>query len=95
MDWEQQLQACQAIAECYPRMRKPKDWYIHHSVSVKKGCALEGRYGNGSTPEEAVGNHWDIITNLKPEEYIVINEYGKRTAVKWNGFMWAHVNEEV
>lgn len=99
MDWEQKLQALNAVAECHLIMRKPGDWYVSQSVDVKNGSVLEGRYGNGSTPEEAVNEHWQELTELDRGQYIVGRTYldgevTKRMAVRWNGFMWDHVEEK-
>ena len=34
-------------------------------VEIKKGCILEGAYGNGSTPEEAVCDYYNRIKGKK------------------------------
>jgi hypothetical protein len=94
--YEQKLAALNALSDCCLIMRKPGNWYVQQSVEVKKGKFLEGRYGNGCTPEEAILNHWERLTKLAPGEYLVTRAtvLDKRQAHKWNGFMWEQVVEE-
>lgn len=96
MTWEQQLEACKAIGDVSLRMRKPGNWYVEHrGVNVKTGPVLEGRYGNGVGPMEAVLDHWSKLTALLTTEYIVLSPVGpNRRAVIWNGFMWQDVDEK-
>lgn len=49
--------------------------------------------GRGNTPEAAIDDLWRQATNLKDDEFIVINasDRSKRRQVRWNGFMWADV----
>ena len=95
MNWEQKLEALNALAECSLKMRKPGDWYVGHSVEVKVGAILEGRYGNGETPQDAVEDSWRKLTELNPGEYLVTRAYsGSRKAVRWNGYMWESVDEK-
>jgi hypothetical protein len=94
MNWEQKLQALNALAQCKLIMRKPGDWYVSQSVEVKDGNILCGSYGNGETPDVAVDDHWQVLTNLHPEQCLVTCAYGeKRKAVRWTGFMWDRVDE--
>lgn len=99
MDWEQKLQAFNALTECKLIMRKPGDWYVSQQVDVKQGSCLSGIYGNGKTPQAAVEDHWQRLTSLPKDQYIVAREYWdgdtcKRLAVRWNGFMWDHIQEK-
>lgn len=93
MDYEQKLHALNALGECKILMRKPGDWYVSQGTEVKNKGMLEGRFGNGASPEEAIENHWSELTELVHGEYIVIHPRGERKAVKWNGFMWEDVKE--
>ena len=94
MTWEQKLYVCNALSPCALMMRKPGDWYVLQcSVEISQDGMLVSNSGNGASPVLAVHDHWDqLVTNLKPGEYLVINAMGpRRKAVKWNGFMWHDV----
>jgi hypothetical protein len=95
-NWEEKFAACQALGgECALKMRKPGDWYFaQRGVDIKSGPMLVGKFGQGATPQAAVEDHFRNLTELKSHEYVVINAYGIRRAVRWNGFMWADVSEE-
>lgn len=98
MHWETKLHALNALAECKLLMRKPGDWYVSQQVDVRRGHCLVGVYGNGATPQEAVEDHWNLLTTLPADEYLVGREFWEgetctRKAVRWNGFMWDHVKE--
>lgn len=96
MNFQQKAAALKALSEISVRIRGENNWYVNQNVEVKAGGMLEGRYGNGETPESAIEDHWRaLVEDLKPEEYLVIHAYGgKRRAVKWNGFMWEDTLEE-
>lgn len=95
MSWEEKLSAFQALSDTSLRMRKPGDWYVSAHVEVKNRSMLEGRFGNGRSPQEAVENHWDKLTNLAPHEYIIVDAMREsRRAVCWNGFMWKNIEEK-
>ena len=95
MDWEQKLQALNTIGQCKLIMRQPGNWYVSQGIDVKNKHVLEGHYGNGSTPQAAVEDHWQKLTDLASHEYIVGREggVGERCAVRWSGFMWDRVDE--
>lgn len=94
MTYEEKLEALNAVADCSLIMRRPGNWYVCQSTEIKNGSVLEGRYGNGETPFAAIEDHWNKLTSLAGHEYVVFRHGGVREAVRWNGFMWAHVNEE-
>ena len=98
MNWQQKLSAVQALCGTFNvavRMRNPGDWYVNDCTEIKDGSILRGEYGNGATPEQAVEDHWDILTNLPHEQYIVVRAAREdRRAVRWNGFMWEDVAEK-
>lgn len=98
MNWQQKFDALGAIGtEISVRMRKPGDWYVdHRGVDTKEtpdSCCLVGRYGNGSTPEEAIENHWRRLTEEQPLAYLWVSEFGKNRKVRWNGYMWRDLPE--
>jgi hypothetical protein len=95
MNWEQKLQALQALNGAHLEMNSHGDWYVAlHSVSVKRGPFLETRARWGATPEAAGEAAGASDTELDPGEYVVVMRGGARSAVRWNGFMWAPVTEQ-
>jgi hypothetical protein len=95
MNYEEKFQAINALCEASLLMRKPGDWYVSQSTEIKNGSVLEGRYGNGITPETAIEDHWEALTNLDDHEYVVFRKGEERQAVKWNGFMWENLSEQI
>lgn len=99
LNYQQKMHAIQALGDASVCMRKPDDWYVHQSgVDIKTGSVLEGRYGNGPTPEAAIHDHWDKLTKLQSgDECVVVFERGdeglRRRYVRWNGFMWETVSK--
>jgi hypothetical protein len=104
MNWKEKIEALASLESDIAIRYRPEGtvcagnqdhiWYITQSVDVKKGSILHGRYGNGETPEEAIEDHWNRLTELEEDEYLVIHAGAmNRKAVKWNGFMWKEVKE--
>lgn len=94
MNWQQKFEAIQAFAGSYDanlRMRKPGDWYVECGMSIGGDGMLLGSYGNGSTPEEAVEDHWQIYSGLPHDRYAVNR---KNDRARWNGFMWKPLSEK-
>ncbi len=86
LTYEQKLAALKAISDVCLRMRDPGNWYVDaRERECREGSALVGKYGNGATPQEAVNDDWEQISN---HPKVVIG--GERT-VRWNGFMWQDV----
>ena len=87
MNWEEKFEIMQNITHTEIRMRKPSDWFVSSWMQT-----AGGNYGNGRTPEEAVNNHWDIITSYP----VSINRTsGKEDEYfKWNGFMFTRTTKE-
>lgn len=93
MTWEQKLAALNALCEHTLKMRSPGDWYVCAPIEIVDKNVLIGSFGNGSHPEEAVRNHWEIYTSkLESHQYIVARKYDKSVYVRWNGFMWEDVS---
>ncbi len=93
MTWEEKFAAiCALDGDACVMMRKPGDWYVSWRNDIKEedgGCCLHHRYGNGSTPEGAVLDHWRCITEEQPLAYVVVRgDYPNRRHVVWNGYMW-------
>ena len=92
MDWQQKLDAIQAFAgKANLCMRRPNDWFVESGMSVGGDGILSGKYGNGTTPEEAVEEHWHIYSELPPDRYAV-NRHNRRA--RWNGYMWREISED-
>ena len=94
MDWQQKLEACQAMGDISLKMRKPGDWYVNHSgVERREGsCLSSGCVTGAKTPEDAVNQHWLWLTC--PGYYLVQNAFSNRRAFRWNGFMWKEIEEK-
>jgi hypothetical protein len=92
LNYEQKLQALQALGEVTIHMREPGDWYAYLPGAELGGNGmLLGTSGNGATPQVAINDYWEQMTNIKPPyKYIVLAAYNdaKRKHVVWNGFMW-------
>jgi len=95
MNWEQKFQALMAICpEVSLKMRKPGDWFVSIPwVSRREGSVLSSGCDSAKSPEEAVAQRFEWATN--PKFYLVTTVNSCRRAVKWNGFMWADVDETV
>lgn len=92
MNWEQKLETMMALGACELIMRKPGDWYVNQDVSLQDGRLLVSEYGNGTTPQEAVENHFDgLALGSSPKKYLVIRDDGGRRHVYWNGYRWVDV----
>lgn len=96
LSWQQKAAALNALAEIQIKTRPDGSWYVRQGVEVKRRGVLIGAYGNGDTPQEAINDHWQqLVGDLTTEQYLVVGAYGeKRLAVRWNGFMWARVEEQ-
>lgn len=96
MTWEQKFEAMNALDESELRMRKPGDWFcVIRGAEMQKpgGCGLEGRCGNGNSPQAAVENAWFAYTKPIDNAYIVLDAMSpeKRRHVRWNGYRWADI----
>lgn len=86
--WQDRLAAMQVLADASVRMRKPGDWYVQQGISVSNGVILSGYYGNGSTPEAAVEDHWRIYTRLDEGTWIAVKDGDDRMNAVWDGDAW-------
>jgi hypothetical protein len=97
MDWQQKALAMMALVGWYNfsiKLRSNQSWYIQHTgVERKEDARLSGGVQSGKTPEEAVNQCWEWMTD--PAYYMVIGAGSEnRKAKRWNGFMWEDVVEE-
>lgn len=96
MDYQQKALALSALgwSEFEVKIRENGEWYASCAGEIKDGHVLKSMLGNGATPEAAINELWTKATALEPGEYIVVRAYSdKRSAFRWNGFMWAPVVE--
>ena len=64
MNWEEKLLKLRELSPMATvRWRGPNSWYVSAGMHKKEGQIIVGAYGNGTTPEEAVENHWDIYSH--------------------------------
>lgn len=94
LTWEQKIQACHILGDFVLRMRAPGDWYASHRwVARKEGHFLaSGCVRYAETPEQAVNQHWEWLTEPK---YYIVTGYGEnRKAYRWEGWGWRQIDEE-
>lgn len=75
------------------KLREDGTWYVSLNADIRDGGCLVGITTAQPTPEAAIEKTWAMLTNIGPEQYVVAKPNGKRRAVRWNGFMWADVDE--
>lgn len=97
MDYRQQFIAMNALSPCAIKIDVNCNWYVSQpAVEVKRGGLLCTDSGRGETPQHAIQEHWKRHTEMKPGEYLVVNAgEPTRLAVRWNGFMWESVREDL
>lgn len=96
MDWQQKADALNSLSRVEILMRGVNDWFVSQRVYIKDGGCLNGKYGNGTTPEAALVDHWRVLVDeLHNGQYLVMNAISdsERKAVRWNGHMWETVVE--
>lgn len=97
MDFTQKSRAIKALADVLEVRFHDMGWAATAgNVEVRDNGLLMGVTGRGRTPETAVDELFERLTNVPAGQYLVVNAYSdQRRAVRWNGFMWAQVNEPV
>lgn len=84
--WEEKLSVLQAISNVALRMRAIGDWYVDSNMAIAGGGTVQGGYGNGATPQEAVEKHWDLyVTNLPKDRFI---DVGTKQYQRFSDFVW-------
>lgn len=95
LTWEQKFDAIKALEhDAHLRMRGPGDWFVGGThAEIKREGTLVGLYGNGTTPQEAVEDHWRKWTKL---DTVLIKDARspERSAWKWNGWRWMGLSKE-
>ena len=95
MDYQQKLEALNAIGHATVHMRNLSNWYCSISgAEIKRGSILSSPTSASLTPEAAIEAAWEAYTNLPPDQYIVLNAMKEtRCGYRWNGYRWAEVKE--
>jgi hypothetical protein len=95
MDWEQKFEALNNLDPCALKMRGPGVWYVLQSVEIKTGQRMSCVGLTGATSQEAVETYWTAITDDLNDNQFIVARSGRptRMAVRWNGSMWAPVDE--
>ena len=90
MNWQEKADALDSLAEIDIKIRKVNDWYVSQRTEIGGDGMLLGSYGNGTTPEEAIENHWfQLVDDLPIDKYIVTAAMNnERKHWRWNGYMW-------
>lgn len=95
MTWEQKFLALLALSgsETAICARGEGDWYCcTPGIELTDGSIVESPTESAVTPAAAVCEHWDLLTNTRPDQYIRSRHDGHYYV--WNGFMWARVTPE-
>lgn len=98
LSWQQKAKAIQVLTG-WPnfslKMRDIGSWYVEHRfIERKEDGVLSSGCQNEPTPAEAVDSCWEWMTD--PKYYLIVRaQFVERRAVKWNGFMWEDVSEEM
>jgi hypothetical protein len=83
MNWEEKWEAIRALdGDAKLCMRKPGDWYVNSDMLIRdesKSYGI-GDYGNGTTPQLAVEDHWEKMVAVQPPRYIYGSFRGERAA---------------
>jgi hypothetical protein len=95
MDWERKFEALNQLEGCALKMRGPGQWYILQSIEIKSGHRLSCVGVTGATPQDAVEAYWQAVTDDLTDHQCIVARSGRptRIAVRWNGFMWAPIDE--
>ena len=91
MTWEQKFAAINRLAPAQLVMSKPGRWRVEHSgVETVEGSKQRYVIGRGTSPQAAVEDHWERLTNLQPSQCILVDAYkNTRRTFIWRGHAWA------
>lgn len=98
MTTQQKFDALNALAHAEVRMRKLGDFYCcvgGIEVNAEGSGILRSEYGNGETPKQAIDECWRVLTELKPNERLVLHAMSDdRKYCRWNGYMWKELPKD-
>lgn len=82
--------ALQALAEISLRLDDKGVWFVSQKVERSDGMMCTSLKGCGDTLEDALLNHWHLVTNIAPDCHLVVKKPGRNEywSGRWNGFMW-------
>jgi len=90
MDWQEKAKALHALADLSVVPRSAGNWYVSQGTEIGGDGFLRDYYGEGSTPQAAIVDHWrQLVDELPPASYIVVHRSGRRLHFRWSKFMWA------
>jgi hypothetical protein len=90
MGWELKLHALNSICRVKLTMSQPGEWSAYPGdVEIHERGLLKEFVGTGPSVVEAVESLWRLATDLELGSFLVVNAYGARRQLVWNGFMWA------
>ena len=94
-DWEQKFKALNSLDPCALKMRGPGERYVLQSIEIKTGHRMSCVGAMGATPQDAVDAYWTAITDDLADNQFIVARSGRptRMAVRWNGSMWAPIDE--
>ena len=94
MPWEEKLAAINGLHVAELSMSSPGNWAVYTrgvESQANNSCILRGGLtGRGTTPEEAVEDHWANLTEHDGVgSYLVIDAMrDSRRHIYWNGYRW-------
>jgi hypothetical protein len=98
MDWQQKFKAIKALSlDVSLKMRDAGDWYVSaYGINRREGIMLCGGLTSSDSPEGAVNQYWDWMTDPPSSEYYIVrSDYRGRRAFRWARFMWQDVEEKL
>jgi len=89
MNFDEQWEAINALAEASLKKDMNGKWYVSQRVDIGGDGMLSGFTGRGVTPELAIAEHWRLLTGVEEGKYLVLNAASEnRKHYRWNKFMW-------
>ena len=60
-------------------------WYVTSNIEIGDGSLLSSISEHADTPGRAVRMFFKRITNLEPNQFLVVGSWGDRKHFTWNG----------